>query len=346
MAERHELASFFEFVVADRLQGLAVVEGRPEDLEACSRRRRREEERAAPEALQANRSIGLSVGGHENAILSDLLRLPAHDGQEVSVWIGVQRARPQRLLGEGHWVIVGVLVVDIRPTGARVHGVAQNPIDEALEGANGIVRRRAAQRVERRTARRRLRVAAAAAAPEPIGQPHLPSKVRPQRVRKVGAVGLQLERRLFVVAEVVVEDVVARVPQHGVQVPPSRVALQRIVEEGLDERAVQVLGVRSPLADRLPDRAVAPLSWTRRGLHDNALTGEHTHALPEHGGDLSLGGFGHLEDLGVRWPPEVANRGGHQARPRLVEESELRAPEGRALRRDDPQRSAAVGHLR
>ncbi len=181
-------------------------------------------------------------------------------------------------------------------------------------------------------ASRRLAAVAAGALRIAERQAHLESEIGAQEVRHVGAVGLDDESLLVLAeTEIVEEDVARAVAQHLMHRLPRRRLVERRVEQLLDPRRIQVLGVAIPRRMHGPD--AFPRARPRRRFalhhdvaHDRAASGSCALAgelgLPRAGGrrgDLGEPKIGRAPMPVVRLGRDGALRRNQlQARPRAA----------------------------
>jgi hypothetical protein len=107
---------------------LAVAHDRPEALEAGPAKRGilGKQEVAAPEALARDRPVRLCIHRKDDAGRVVGLRHALGDDQEVSVRIGVDRSRTQRVLAQRHRIEIIAVVVGRGAPGAGVDGVGDD----------------------------------------------------------------------------------------------------------------------------------------------------------------------------------------------------------------------------
>ena len=86
----------------------------------------REQKIAAPEALARHRAVGLAVDGEKHAGGAARFRHALHQHHHMAVGIGVDGARPQRLLRQRHGVEIGVVVGRRDAHRAGLHGVGDD----------------------------------------------------------------------------------------------------------------------------------------------------------------------------------------------------------------------------
>ena len=271
-----------------------------------------EQEIAAPEALARDRPVGLRVDGEEDARRAVDLRHAPHQHQHVAVRIGVDGARPQRLLLQRHGVEIGVVVARQRAHGAGLNGVAdhrqitrERGRQPALLGGRGIDDAEPL-RAGRRLAARAPRIAER--------QAHLEGEIGAQIVHHVGAVGLQRHRDfVFAEAERVEQDVARFIAQHVVERRPRRLLVERGVEQLLDPGRKQIF---RPAIPRRAQRPEAP-GVARGGAGLSRATAMSRVILPHSAGSVVArqrrvpgprGRRGHLGEPDVRRPVEPVVR--------------------------------------
>src|SRR5262249_17171153 len=164
---------------------------------------------------------------------------------------------PRPPLPQRQRVVTGVVVISRRSSGSGMDTVrkgsqiaAKRPSQPRPFSCLGTLNARPPE------ALRRLATTAARALRESKWQPHLEREVRPQKIRKIGAVGAKDDLHLVLAESQMIEQEIARsIAQHFVQRRPRWRGIERRVKELLYPSRKQVFGRPIPRIAHRPDAA-------------------------------------------------------------------------------------------
>ena len=253
----------------------------------------------------------------------------------MAVGIGVDGARPQRLLRQRHGVEIGVVVGRQDAHRAGLHGVGDDMQITSERRAEPARRRPGIGNARPRDAPRRMAAAAARAVRIAERQSHLEGEIGAQEIDEIGAIGSQHHRHfVFAGAEIIEQNVARAVAQHRIERRPRRLGIERRVEQLFDPRGIEIFRRAVPVVAQRPE---APRRRRRRRrfcradrdlARDRAAAGQETAAARQLRAPRPRRRRRHLGEPDIRRPVEPRPR---RRRDGTVRPNQRQFPVGRLL---------------